>query len=80
MKYTSNSWNNGFTADVTVTNRGSSAINGWTLTYNLPGGPAGHQLLERQRDAERSTVTARNASHNGSLSPGGTRPSATRAR
>ncbi len=38
VKYTANSWNNGFTADVQITNTGSSAINGWTMNYSLPSG------------------------------------------
>ena len=72
MKYTPNSWSNGFTADVQITNTGSSPINGWTLTYNLPAGPAGHQRVERHGEPERSAVTARNIGWNGSLAPGGT--------
>ncbi|MEU1751104.1 cellulose binding domain-containing protein [Micromonospora matsumotoense] len=71
VKYTSNSWNNGFTADVTVTNRGSSAINGWTLTYNLPSGQQVTSSWNASVTQSGSTVTARNASHNGTLSPGG---------
>ena len=31
-----NSWNNGFTANVTVTNTGCSPINGWTLAFTFP--------------------------------------------
>lgn len=32
-----NDWGSGFTADVTITNRGTDAINGWTLTYSYSG-------------------------------------------
>ena len=38
VTYRPNAWNNGFTADVTVTNTGTSTVNGWTLTYALPAG------------------------------------------
>ncbi|MEV7328902.1 cellulose binding domain-containing protein [Micromonospora sp. NPDC093244] len=71
VKYTANSWNNGFTADVQVTNTGSSAINGWTLTYSLPGGQQVTSAWNATVSQSGSTVTARNVSHNGSIAPGG---------
>ncbi|MGC4835954.1 GH12 family glycosyl hydrolase domain-containing protein [Micromonospora vinacea] len=72
VKYTANSWNNGFTADVQITNTGSSAINGWTLTYGLPGGQQVTNAWNATVSQSGSTVTARNVSHNGSVAPGGT--------
>ncbi|MEV4386511.1 cellulose binding domain-containing protein [Micromonospora sp. NPDC049580] len=72
VKYTANSWNNGFTADVQITNTGSSAINGWTLTYNLPGGQTLTNAWNATVSQSGSAVTARNVSHNGSIAPGGT--------
>ncbi|MET8365719.1 cellulose binding domain-containing protein [Micromonospora sp. NPDC005194] len=72
VKYTANSWNNGFTADVQITNTGSSAINGWTLTYNLPGGQTVTNAWNATVSQSGSAVTARNVSHNGSIAPGGT--------
>ncbi|MGA5299150.1 cellulose-binding domain-containing protein [Nucisporomicrobium flavum] len=36
VTYTVNSWSNGFTADVKVTNR-SAAVSPWTLTWTFPG-------------------------------------------
>ncbi|MEU7917359.1 cellulose binding domain-containing protein [Micromonospora zamorensis] len=72
VKYTANSWNNGFTADVQITNTGSSAINGWTLTYSLPSGQQVTNAWNATVSQSGSTVTARNAGHNGSVAPGGT--------
>ncbi|MCF0091615.1 cellulose binding domain-containing protein [Micromonospora sp. MH99] len=72
VKYTANSWNNGFTADVQITNTGSSALNGWTLTYSLPGGQQVTNAWNATVSQSGSTVTARNVSHNGSIAPGGT--------
>ncbi|MET8230305.1 cellulose binding domain-containing protein [Micromonospora sp. NPDC005298] len=72
VKYTANSWNNGFTADVQITNTGSSALNGWTLTYSLPGGQQVTSAWNATVSQSGSTVTARNVSHNGSIAPGGT--------
>ncbi|MDG4837008.1 cellulose binding domain-containing protein [Micromonospora sp. WMMD967] len=72
VKYTANSWNNGFTADVLVTNTGSSAINGWTLNYNLPSGQTVTNAWNATVSQSGSAVTARNVGHNGSIAPGGT--------
>jgi cellulase/cellobiase CelA1 len=30
-------WTGGFVANVTINNTGSTAINGWTLTFTFPG-------------------------------------------
>ncbi|MFG2102591.1 cellulose binding domain-containing protein [Micromonospora echinaurantiaca] len=72
VKYTPNSWNNGFTADVQITNRGSSTVNGWTLTYSLPAGQQVTSAWNATVSQSGSTVTARNLSWNGSIAPGGT--------
>src|SRR5690348_6175130 len=37
---TINTWNGGFQANVTVSNAGSSTINGWSVNLTLPGGQA----------------------------------------
>jgi endo-1,4-beta-xylanase len=37
VTYTPSQWTGGFTANVTITNNSSSAINGWTLTFTFPG-------------------------------------------
>ncbi|MFZ6029641.1 MAG: cellulose binding domain-containing protein, partial [Chloroflexota bacterium] len=36
--YTPNSWNSGFTAEIKVINDGTTAIQGWTLTYSYANG------------------------------------------
>ena len=36
VTYKTNTWNTGFTADVTVANTGRSPINGWTLNCRSP--------------------------------------------
>ena len=72
VKYTANSWNNGFTANVQITNTGSSALNGWTLTYSLPGGQQVTNAWNATVSQSGSSVTARNVSWNGNLAPGAT--------
>jgi hypothetical protein len=37
VTYTPNQWQGGFTASITIANTGTSAINGWTLTFTFPG-------------------------------------------
>ncbi|MFC4111295.1 endo-1,4-beta-xylanase [Nonomuraea zeae] len=65
-----NQWNNGYVVQpVTVTNTGTSAITGWTVTLTLP---AGHTLSGSWNavvTVSGQTVTARNASYNGNLAP-----------
>ncbi|MET8199041.1 cellulose binding domain-containing protein [Micromonospora taraxaci] len=72
MKYTANSWDNGCTADVQVTNTGSSAINGWTLNYSLPSGQTVTNAWNATVSQSGSAVTARHVGHKGSIVPGGT--------
>ncbi|GAB3800083.1 GH12 family glycosyl hydrolase domain-containing protein [Micromonospora zhanjiangensis] len=72
VAYTANSWNNGFTADVTITNTGSGTINGWTLNYNLPGGQQITNSWNATVTQSGSSVTARNIGYNGTIAPGGT--------
>ncbi|MFU8870319.1 GH12 family glycosyl hydrolase domain-containing protein [Micromonospora sp. SL4-19] len=71
VKYTPNAWNNGFTADVQITNNGSSTINGWTLTYTLPAGQQVTSAWNATVTQSGSAVTARNLAYNGTLTPGG---------
>ena len=56
VDYKTNDWGSGFTADLTLTNRGTDAINGWTLTYAY----AGNQKLQR---LERHLVAVRPDGH-----------------
>ncbi|BCJ58276.1 GH12 family glycosyl hydrolase domain-containing protein [Micromonospora endophytica] len=71
VRYTANSWNNGFTADVQITNTGSSTINGWTLAYSLPSGQQVTNSWNATVNQSGSSVTARNIGHNGTIAPGG---------
>ena len=63
-------WGTGFTASLTVTNNGTTAITGWTVTWTY----AGNQTLSSGWSGNWSqsgkTVTVTNASWNGNLSSG----------
>ena len=69
VSYATNNWGNGFTADVTVTNTGSSAVNGWTLGFTLPGNQTITNSWNASISGTSGAVTARNVGHNGSIAP-----------
>jgi hypothetical protein len=71
ITYTPDQWTGGFTADVTIANTGSSAINGWTLTFTFPGN---QQITDAWNGVESQSgenVTITNESYNGTIAAGG---------
>ena len=66
-----NQWQGGFTANITITNNGSTAINGWTLKFTFPGTQQISNLWNGQVTQTGSQVTITNANYNGTISPGG---------
>ncbi|SMQ21751.1 Cellulose binding domain-containing protein [Streptomyces sp. Ag82_O1-12] len=71
VDYKANDWGSGFTVDLTLTNRGTAAIDGWTLTY----GYSGNQKLANGWNGSWSqagqAITVKNASYNGTIAAGG---------
>ena len=70
VAYSTSDWSNGFTATVTITNTGTTAINGWTLRFAFPGGQQLSQGWSAAWSQSGANVTATNASWNGTLAPG----------
>ncbi|MFV2104107.1 glycoside hydrolase family 9 protein [Micromonospora sp. LOL_024] len=71
VTYGSNDWGSGFTANITITNTGTTAINGWTLAFSFPN--AGQRVGQGWSATYAQTgpaVTATNLSYNGNLAPG----------
>ncbi len=68
---TINAWNTGLTANITITNTGSTAINGWSLAFTLPAGQTITSGWNATYSPASGAVTARNISYNGALNPGG---------
>jgi hypothetical protein len=70
VDYKTNDWGSGFTADLTLTNRGTDPISGWTLTYSY----AGNQKLSNGWNGSWSQtgrqITVTNASYNGTIAAG----------
>ncbi|AQZ65314.1 Beta-glucosidase [[Actinomadura] parvosata subsp. kistnae] len=79
---TQSQWGNGYVIQVTVTNTGTAARTGWTVTFTLPPGHALSGGWNGTFSTFGQTVTVRNAAHNGALGAGastsfgfqGTRP------
>jgi len=62
-------WAGGFTANVAVT-AGSSAISSWSVGFNLPSGSAITNSWSATITTSGTSVTATNASYDGSLGAG----------
>ncbi|WP_460808694.1 cellulose-binding domain-containing protein [Micromonospora zhanjiangensis] len=70
VTYTANSWSNGFTANVTVANTGSTAWNGWTVRFRFANGQTVTQSWSSTVTQSGADVTAANVSYNGTVGPG----------
>ncbi|MFJ6560184.1 cellulose binding domain-containing protein [Streptomyces sp. NPDC091412] len=71
VTYATNVWPGGFTADVTVRNTGSTAVNGWQLGFTLPSGQRVTSAWNATVNPASGVVTASALSHNAQLAPGG---------
>ncbi len=71
VSYVKNEWGGGFTANVTVTNTGTAAINGWTLKWSFPGDQKITNAWNATVTQSGSAVTATNVSYNAAIAPGG---------
>ena len=69
---TSSQWAGGFTANVTVTNTGSTAVNGWKLGFTFPGDQKVTNTWNAVAAQSGEAVTDTNESYNATISPGGT--------
>ncbi len=67
-----NSWSGGFQGGITINNTGTTAINGWTLTWTFPGNQQIAQLWGGNVTSQGETVTVTNLSWDGNVPPGGT--------
>ncbi|MDG4796757.1 lytic polysaccharide monooxygenase [Micromonospora sp. WMMD1082] len=66
-----NSWSGGFQAEVAIRNTGTTALTGWTASWTWPSGQQISQVWNASQTTSGSSVTARNASHNGNLAANG---------
>jgi cellulase/cellobiase CelA1 len=69
---TPQTWSGGYTADVTVTNTGSTAVNGWKVGFTLPSGQSITSAWNATVSPSSGAVTAANLSYNAQIPAGGT--------
>src|SRR5579864_372209 len=66
-----NSWSTGFQVAITIANTGTTAINGWTLTWTFPGNQQISNLWNGALTQTGASVTVKNLSYNSSIPAGG---------
>jgi hypothetical protein len=68
--YAVQQWAGGFTANVTVTNTGTSALSGWTVGWTYPGDSKITNAWNATVSQSGAAVTAKNMAYNGTLAAG----------
>ncbi|MFE9352908.1 cellulose binding domain-containing protein [Streptomyces olivaceoviridis] len=71
VAYGTNVWQGGFTAEVTVTNTGSSPVSGWRLAFALPSGQRITSAWGAAVTPSSGAVTASDLTYNAQIAPGG---------
>ena len=67
---TVNAWNTGLTSELTITNTGTAAIDGWSLVFTLPAGQTITSGWSATYSPTSGQVTARNVGYNPGIAPG----------
>ncbi|MEN3611721.1 glycoside hydrolase family 9 protein [Plantactinospora sp. ZYX-F-223] len=68
--WTGNEWSTGFSGTITITNTGTSTVQGWTLEFALTAGQRITQAWSATVTQSGTAVTATNLGYNGTLAPG----------
>jgi hypothetical protein len=71
VTYTPKTWNDGFTATVSITNTSTTTIHGWKLAFPFAGNQQVTQAWTSTVSQNGTTVTASNAQYNGSIPANG---------
>jgi poly(hydroxyalkanoate) depolymerase family esterase len=66
---TTNAWSTGLTGSVTITNTGTTSVNGWQLGFTLPAGQTITNGWGAGYAPVSGAVTATNAAYNGTIAP-----------
>ncbi len=67
-----NDWGSGFTGGVSITNTGTTSVNGWNLVWAYSGNQLLNQSWNSTYSQNGQVVTLANASWNNSIAPGAT--------
>ncbi|MBT8227235.1 MAG: cellulose-binding protein [Dactylosporangium sp.] len=71
IAYTTNAWNSGLTAAITIANTGSTPVDGWSLAFTLPSGQVITSGWNATYSPVSGTVTATNATYNATIPANG---------
>jgi alpha-galactosidase len=71
VSYVKNEWASGFTANLTITNTGTTTVDGWRLTFTFPGDQKVTSAWNATVTQSGATATATNLSYNATIAPGG---------
>ena len=71
VAYVKNEWSGGLTANLTVTNTGTSAINGWKVGFTFPGDTKVTNAWNATVSQSGRVVSAVPMSYNGTIAAGG---------
>ncbi|HEY8534584.1 MAG TPA: PHB depolymerase family esterase [Micromonospora sp.] len=71
VSYEVNAWNTGLTASITITNTGTTTINGWSLVFTLPAGQTIISGWNANYVPTSGQVTASNLHYNATIPPNG---------
>ncbi|HEY8464447.1 MAG TPA: glycoside hydrolase family 9 protein [Bacillota bacterium] len=72
VSYTMNDWGSGATVTITISNKGTTAVNNWELKFNFPGNQKITNLWCAQYTQSGTAVTVTNEAWNSTIPPGGT--------
>jgi hypothetical protein len=67
-----NQWQGGFQSALTISNTGSTNLNGWSLTFSFANGQQISQSWNATYVQSGNLATLTNASYDGTLAPGAT--------
>ncbi|MEU5045335.1 glycoside hydrolase family 48 protein, partial [Streptomyces griseorubiginosus] len=70
VDYRTNDWGSGFTTDVTITNRGTDTIDGWTLTYAYTGNQKLMNGWNGTWSQSGQNISVKDAGYNGKIAAG----------
>ncbi|MET9593102.1 cellulose binding domain-containing protein [Streptomyces sp. NPDC006516] len=70
VTYATNVWTGGFTADVTVTNTGSTPVDSWKLSFTLPSGQRVTNAWNATVSGTSGAVTATGLAHSARIAAG----------
>jgi hypothetical protein len=71
VSYTKSEWQGGLVGSVSITNTGSTAVNGWSLAFTFPGDTRVGNVWNASLTQSGAAVTATNVSYNSTITAGG---------